>query len=153
MTGVSSVDPTVELANIKARLDLLTDGITYEGIPQGHELPTDAWGKRLPYRDLEPGSTIPTAGQRLLAAGEQGQPHSWSFQVHHFAPTRSEVFALSVATDKSLIGWFPSDAAGKISTLYFTMYDDMNESGERLGYIASRFYEVRLGQDPDMSLQ
>lgn len=152
MTGVSSIDPTVEMAAIKARLDLLIDGTTYSGIPQGFVLPTDAWGKKLPYRDLEPGSTVPTASERMLGVGEQAQPHSWAFQVHHYAPTRAAAFSLSTTTDLSLVGWAPSAAASPISTFYFVVYDEYNTAGERVGYIASRFYETTLGQNPDLSL-
>lgn len=148
----SSVDPTAEIAAIKARLDTLTDGVTYMGVPQGFVLPTDGFGNKLPYRDFEPGSTIPTAGERLLAAGEQAQPHIWAFQVHHYAPTRQEAINLCIATDKSLMGWAPSEASTEISTFFFTVYDEFAKNGERVGYIATRFYETTLGQTPDLSL-
>jgi len=145
----SSVDPTAEIAAIKARLDGLT-GITVEGAPGGFAFPLDGFGKKLPYRDFEPGSVIPTGGERMLAAGEQGQPHVWAFQVHHVAPKRSQVIALSIETDKSLIGWEPSIAASPISTFFFSMYDEFSKNGEFVQWIATRFYETTLGQNPDL---
>jgi len=152
MSGVSSVDPTAEIAAIKSRLDALTDAATYMGIPQGFELPRDKWGKKAPYRDFEPGGLIPASGGRTIAGGEQAQPHIWAFQVHHYAPTREQVNLLAIATDKALMGWAPSTAASPISTFYFTMYDEFSKSGERVGYIATRFYEMTLGMNPDLTL-
>lgn len=150
MSGASSVDPTVELAAVYARLKTLTDGACYMGVPQGFELPVDGFGSKLPYRDLEPGSIVRLTTERILAAHEQAQPHSWTFQIHHYAPTRSDAFDLYTASDRALLGWVPSSAAGEITPAYFAMYDEFSEHGERVGYIASRFYEVRLGQNPDL---
>lgn len=152
MSGVSSVDPTAEAAAIKARLDALTDGITYNGITQGDELPTDGFGRKLPYRDFEQGSVIKAAGERIVGAGEQAQPHIWGFQVHHFATNRDDAFKLSVETAKALVGWEPSTAAGPIDTVFFTLYDEFSKSGERVGYVRSVFFETTLGQNPDFSL-
>lgn len=146
----SSIDPTAEIAAILSRLQALTDGATYMGIPQGFQLPVDGFGKKLPYRDFEPGGVIPKAGERMLAAGEQAQPHVWAFQIHHYAPTRDAVTKLSIASDKALMGWAPSDASSPIGTFYFTMYDEFSKNGERVGYVASRFYETTLGQMPDL---
>jgi hypothetical protein len=145
----SSVDPTLEIAAIKARLDTLS-GITVEGAPAGFVFPVDGFGKKLPYRDFEPGSVIPTGGGRMLAAGEQGQPYVWAFQVHHVAPRREQVVALSIETDLSLIGWQPTDASTEIGTFYFSMYDEFAKNGERVQWIATRFYETTLGQNPDL---
>lgn len=145
----SSVDPTAEIAAILSRLKGL--GIAEQGFPQGYEFTLDAFGRKSPYRDFEPGSVIPAAGQRLLGAGEQSQPYVWAFQVHHVAPTRTAANALSIATDKSLIGWSPSSAASPIGTFYFSMYDEFAENGEHVQWIATRFYETTLGQSPDFS--
>lgn len=145
----SSVDPRNEIAAIQARLDGLS-GITRQGFPQGYVFPTDAFGKKLPYRDFEPGSVIPTAGGRMIAAGEQAQPHSWSFQVHHVAPTREQVVALGIETDMSLIGWAPSASSTVIGMFFFAMYDEFNKNGEFVQWIATRFYETTLGQNPDL---
>lgn len=145
----SSVDPTAEIAAIKARLDTLT-GITYMGIEMGTVLPTDGFGNKEPYRDYEPGSVIPAGTGRMLGAGEQGQPYVWAFQIHHYAPTREQAVALSIESDLSLIGWTPSAASGPISTFYFTMYDETAKNGEKIGIIATRFYEMTLGQNPDL---
>ena len=150
MSGVSSVDPRIEIANIKTRLSAL--GLTEIGYPMGYEFPLDAFSKKLPYRDLEPGSIIPTAGERRLGAGEQGQPHVFAFQVHHVAPTRQQVVDLSIETDMSLIGWAPSDASGPISTFFFNMYDEFNKNGDFVQWIATRFFQTVLGQNPDMTL-
>lgn len=144
----SSVDPRVEIVNIKARLGALT-GITVSGAPQGFAFPMDSFGKKLPYRDFEQGSVIPSAGQRMLAANEQGQPYVWAFQVHHVAPSRDAVINLSIETDMSLIGWQPSNAAGPIGTFFFNTYDEFAKNGERIQWIATRFYETELGQNPD----
>ena len=146
----SSVDPTLELAAILARLQALT-GTTYEGIEQGTELPVDAFGKKTAYRDLQPGSTTPAAGQRMLGVGEQSQPQVWAFQVSHVAPTRVQATNLAIETDISLIGWEPSTNAGPIGTFFFTVYDEFSKSGERLQWIATRFYETTLGQNPTLS--
>lgn len=146
---VSSVDPRQEIIAIEARLKSLT-GVTEQGYPQGYDFPTDGFGKKLPYRDFEPGSVIPSAGQRLLAAGEQAQPYIWAFQVKHVAPSRQQVIELAIETDMSLIGWAPSDAASEISTFYFTMYDEFAKNGESVQWIATRFYETTLGQKPDL---
>ena len=156
----SSVDPTLEIEAIIARLDALKvttgelagQGECRESYPQGYEHPTDGFGKKLPYREFEAGSVIPAAGERTIAGGEQAQPHVWAFQIHHYAPTREQVRKLSIETDKSLMGWAPSVNATVISTFYFTMYDEFNTAGERIGYIATRFYETTLGQSPDLTL-
>lgn len=145
----SSVDPTAEIIAIKARLDALT-GVTYEGIEQGTEFEMDGFGKKAPYRDFEAGSVIPSATGRLLAGGEQDQPHIWAFQVHHAAATRKKATDLAIETDKSLIGWAPSAAASPIKTFFFTVYDETAKNGERIGWIATRFYETTLGQNPDL---
>ena len=145
----SSVDPTAEMAAIMTRLGALPEHLV-SGAEQGHVFPLTAFGRKKPYRDFEPGSVIPSGQGRLLAAGEQSQPYIWSFQVHHVAPTRDEVFALSVDTDKSLIGWSPSSAASPIGTFFFNMYDEFNKNGETVQWIATRFYETTLGQSPDM---
>ena len=152
MSGVSSVDPTVEYAAILARLKALTDGATYPGIEQGFDLPVDSFGNKLPYRDLEAGSVIRAAGERLLGVGEQAQPHIWGFQIHHYATTRDAAFALANASNRSLIGWAPSSAADPINTVYFTLYDEFNKAGERIGYVRTTFYETTLGQNPNLSL-
>jgi hypothetical protein len=144
----SSVNPSAEIVAIEARLDALT-GITRQGFPQDFEFPRDGFGKKLAYRDFEPGSVIPAGTGRMLAAGEQGQPYVWAFQVHHVAPTRQEAVALSIETDMSLIGWEPSVAAGPIGTFYFSMYDEFAKNGESVQWIATRFYETTLGQNPD----
>ena len=152
MSGVSSVDPTAEAAAIISRLQALTDGATYNGIKQGFELPTDSFGNKLPYRDFEQGSVIRAAGGRLLAVGEQAQPHIWGFQVHHYATTRDAAFNLSVNTSKSLIGWAPSAASDPINTVFFTLYDEFSKSGEHVGYVRTMFFETTLGQNPNLSL-
>ena len=147
----SSVDPSVEIEAILTRLRALS-GETYDGVPQGLELPVDVWGKKAPYRDFEPGSTIPAAQKRLLGANEQQQPNIWAFQIHHYGVTRKAARDLAIETDKSLLGWAPSENAGPISTFFFTIYDENANSGERTGFIATRFYETQLGQSPDFGL-
>ncbi len=147
----SSVDPTAEIEAVLTRLRALP-GETYDGIPQGTVLPVDGWGRKTPYRDFESGSIIPTGSGRLLAANEQQQPHIWAFQVHHYGATRKLARDLSIETDKALIGWAPSTNADPISTFFFTIYDETAKDGERIGWIATRFYETELGQSPDMSL-
>lgn len=144
----SSVDPTLEIVAIKSRLDALTGDI-FEGVPQGYEFVKDGFGKKAPYRDFESGSAIRTSSERILSAPEQSQPHIWSFQIHHVAPTRGAASALAVETDMSLIGWEPSTNAGPIRVFYFAMYDEFDEHGETIQWIASRFYETTLGQSPD----
>jgi len=144
----SSVDPTNEIIAIKARLSSLPE-LCVDGAPQDFIFPLDQWGKKLPYRDFEAGSVIPSAGQRLLSAGEQGQPHIWAFQIHHVAPTRAGATKLSIDSDKALIGWEPTLDAGPISTFFFTMYDEFAKNGERVQWIATRFYETELGQRPE----
>lgn len=156
----SSVDPTIEVAAVIARLDALKvttgpeagKGECKEGYPQGYEHPVDGFGKKLPYREFESGSLIPAASGRTVAGGEQAQPHVWAFQVHHYAPTRTAARLLATETDMSLIGWAPSDNAAPLSMFYFTMYDEFAENGERVGYIATRFFETTLGLNPDLSL-
>lgn len=145
----SSVDPTAEIAAIKTRLQALT-GETYDGVSQGTVLPRDKWGRKEPYRDFEAGSIIPSGTGRMMNAGEQSQPHVWAFQVHHYAPSREQASALAIETDKSLIGWSPSSNATAISTFYFTMYDETAKDGERIGWVATRFYETELGQNPEL---
>lgn len=147
----SSVDPRNEIVAIRARLDGLT-GVTVSGAPMGYEFPRDIFGVKLPYRDFESGSIIPSAGQRLLGANEQAQPYIWSFQVHHVAPSRDAVTALCIETDMSLIGWSPSAAATPISTFYFSMYDEFDKNGERVQWIATRFFETTLGGSPDLTM-
>jgi hypothetical protein len=147
----SSVDPSVEVEAVLARLRTLS-GDTYDGVPQGFKLPVDAWGKKTPYRDFEAGSTIPSAQQRLLAANEQQQPNIWAFQIHHYGATRDVARNLSIESDVALLGWAPSANSGPISTFYFTIYDETAKNGERIGFIATRFYEVTLGLSPDYSL-
>ena len=144
----SSVDPSGEIAAILARLKLL--GLTEMGFPQGYEFPVDGFGARDSYRDFEPGSVIPAAGQRLLAACEQAQPYVFAFQVHHFGSTRQKAVDLSIETDMSLIGWAPSGAASEIGTFYFSMYDETAKNGDHIGWIATRFYETTLGMQPDL---
>lgn len=134
---------------IEARLSALT-GVTEQGFEQTYDFPLDAFGKKLPYRDFEPGSSIPAGGDRLLAAGEQAQPHVFAFQIHHVAPTRRAVNALAIESDISLIGWQPSDNAGPITTFFFNMYDEFNTSGERVQWVMTRFYQTTLGQSPTL---
>jgi hypothetical protein len=145
----SSVDPTLEIVAIKTRLDALANKC-YEGVDQGTELPVDGFSNKAAYRDLQPGSVIPTATQRMLAAGEQSQPHVWAFQVAHVASTRAEAVRLSIETDVTLIGWEPSTNASPITTFFFTVYDAMAKDGETVQWIATRFYETTLGQNPDL---
>lgn len=147
----SSVDPGPEIAAIQARLDALT-GITRQGYPAGFNFPRDDFNKKAPYRDFEPGSVTATSGGRTLAGGEQAQPHAWSFQVHHVAPTRAQAVALSIETDKSLIGWAPTEHATAIQPFFFNMYDETDKNGEFLQWKATRFYECTLGMIPDLSL-
>lgn len=148
----SSVDPRGEIAAIKARLDALSDGICLMGTPQGFKFPLDAFSHKLPYRDLEPGSMIPSAGDRMIAAGEQAQPYVFAFQIHHFGYTRELATNLSIASDMALIGWTPTEQSGPIGAFFFNMYDEFNKDGETVGHIATRFYNTTLGQQPDMSL-
>ena len=145
----SSVDPRNEIAAVQARLDGLS-GVTKQGFDPNFEFPVDGFNRKLPYRDFEPGSVIPTAGERLLGAGEQSQPHVWAFQIHHVAPTRAQANELCIESDMSLMGWEPSENAGPIGTFYFTMYDEFNKNGETNVFIATRFYETTLGQSPDL---
>lgn len=145
----SSVDPTLEIDAIVARLTALA-APCFEGIDQGTVIPVDAFGNYVSYRDVQPGSVIPGAHGRLLSAGEQSQPHIWAFQVAHAATTRKAAIALAIETDKSLIGWMPSTNAGIITTFFFTVYDQMDKRGDRVQWIATRFYETTLGQSPDM---
>jgi len=149
--STSSVDPTIELAAVKSRIDGLT-GITYLGVEQGTVLAVDAFGNKEPYRDIQPGSTIPVSGKgkRLLGAAEQSQPQLWSFQVQHVSPTRAGATTLATETDVSLIGWAPSTNAGTIRTFFFTVYDEFDKNGERIQWIATRFYETELGQNPEL---
>lgn len=147
----SSVDPTLEIEAIAARLTALGAPF-FEGVEASDEIASDAFGKRPGYRDMQPGSVIPAAGQRLLAANEQAQPHVWAFQIAHVAATRKAASDLAIETDKSLIGWAPSNNAGPIGTFYFTVYDQFAKNGESIEWIATRFYETTLGQSPDMSL-
>ena len=146
----SSVDPTIEIAAVKARLDALT-GNTYEGIPQGTKLDVDGFGAKAAYRDFEPGSVTPGGSGRIVGAGPQSQPHIWAFQVHHYGSTRKEATDLAIETDVSLIGFEPSSNAGPISPFFFQVYDNMAKNGERVGWIATRFYETELGQNPDLT--
>lgn len=146
----SSVDPTVECAAIFARLRALGDPI-YEGVDQNTVLEKTPFGKNVPYRDFQPGNTIPAAGQRMLSAPEQSQPHIWAFQISHVAPTRAAARALAVATDVSLIGWEPSNNASSITTFYFNTYDEFAKNGENVQWIATHFYETTLGMNPDPS--
>lgn len=146
----SSVDPTIEIAAVFARLDALT-GKTYEGIPQGTKLDLNGFGAKLGYRDFEPGSVTPGGSGRIVGAGPQSQPHIWAFQVHHFGSTRREATALSIESDLSLIGWSPSTNAGPIAPFFFQVYDNMAKNGERVGWITTRFYETQLGQNPDLT--
>lgn len=148
----SSVDPRAEITAILARLDALS-GITREGYPAGFEFPRDEFNKKQPYRDLEPGSVTATSGSRTIAGGEQAQPHIWSFQVHHVAPTRQQASELAIETDMSLIGWAPSPHASVISMFFFNMYDETDKNGEFLQWKATRFYECMLGAVPDFTLQ
>ena len=152
MSGTSSVDPSMESAAILSRLQSLSDATTYNGIPQGFELPTDSFGRKSPYRDFEQGSLVRSAGERLIGVGEQAQPHIWGFQVHHFAPTRKGAFDLATATGLSLIGWAPSSASDPINVVFFTTYDEFSKAGERIGYVRTGFYETTLGQNPDLAL-
>ena len=146
----SSVDPTLEIDAIMLRLNALAN-VCYEGVEQGFVMPIDGFGNKVAYRDMQPGSVIPAAGQRLLSADEQSQPHVWAFQIAHVAPTRKGASNLAIETDKSLIGWSPSSNAGIISTFYFTVYDEFSKTGERIQWIATRFYETTLGQNPTPS--
>lgn len=147
----SSVDPTAERAAVLTRLRALT-GETYEGVDQGTVLAVDGHANKLPYRDMEPGSTVPAARGRMVSAPEQAQPHIWAFQVHHAAPTRSQAVDLSTETDLSLIGWQPTNESGPISGFFFQVYDNTAKNGGRVQWIATRFYETQLGQVPDFSL-
>lgn len=147
----SSVDPTLEIQAVKARLDALS-AKCYEGVDQGTKLVIDGFGNKAPYRDLEPGSTIAAARGRMIAGGEQAQPHIWAFQVHHVAATRKEAIALSIETDIALIGWHPTGNAGPVIQFFSQVYDALAKNGERAQFIASRYYEVQLGLNPDMSL-
>lgn len=146
----SSVDPTAEIEAIMARLGALEHKI-YDGVEQGTKLLLDGFGKKAPYRDLQPGSTTPKSGQRMLSVPEQGQPQIWAFQVAHVAPTRKQSTELAIETDKSLIGWSPSANAGEIGTFFFTVYDQFAKNGDRVAWITTRFYETTLGMNPDLS--
>ena len=146
----SSVDPTAEMAAIAARLTALGAPF-YDGVPQGAELDKDGFGNLVPYRDMQPGGVTPSARQRLLAAEEQSQPYVWAFQIAHVASSRSEAVNLSIETDKTLIGWAPTTNASKIGTFFFTVYDEFAKEGERVKWIATRFYETTLGQNPDLA--
>lgn len=146
----SSVDPTAEIATILARLAALGNPI-FEGVEQGHPFQVNAFGKKIAYRDLQPGSVIPAATQRMMAAPEQSQPYVWAFQVAHVAPSRKIASELAIETDKTLIGWAPTNNASVISTFYFTVYDEFAKNGEAVQWIATRFYETTLGQNPEPS--
>ena len=156
----SSVDPSLERVAILTRLKTLekaltgglVSGKTYEGIPQGLELPIDGFGSRIPYRDFEPGVAIPAGKGRMLAAHEQAQPHLWAFQIHHYAPTRSAAIDLATESDICLVGWEPTVNAGAIGGFFFQVYDQQEKRGDRIGWIATRFYETELGQSPDLTL-
>lgn len=145
----SSVDPRLEMVAIGNRLRALTAPY-YEGIAQGTNLAVDGFGNVVPYRDFQPGSVVPAAQQRLLAAPEQSQPYVWAFQITHVAPTRLAAIALSIETDRALIGWGPTTSASQITSFYFTTYDEFSRSGERVEWLATRFYQTTLGQSPDM---
>jgi len=147
---MSSVDPSAETIAVKARLDALGETCLM-GVPQGYEFVRDQWGNKAPYRDLEPGSVVPRNAERMLGVHEQSQPYLWAFQIHHVASTRSLAVALATESDRSLVGWIPSANAAPVRPYYFTVYDDFDEAGERLQWIASRFYEVMLGQETDLS--
>jgi hypothetical protein len=71
--------------------------------------------------------------------------------VAHVGGTRKAASELAIATDLSLIGWSPSSNAGPIGTFYFTVYDQFSKSGERVQWVATRFYETTLGQSPDLT--
>lgn len=156
---ISSVDPSAEIDAVFARLQTLestvdgkTVGKVYDGIPAGTELPVNALGKKLPYRDYEPGGTIPSGQGRTVGGNEQQQPHVWTFQIHHFGSTRKLARDLAIQTERSLVGWKPTENASTISGVFFNMYDETAKNGENLGWIATRFYECVLGLTPDFSL-
>jgi hypothetical protein len=143
----SSVDPTVELAAIKTHLETLTADV-YEGVDEGTVLALDAFGNPLPYRDMQPGSTIPSASGNTVGGGEQDQPHVWAFQVEHVAMTRKAATDLAIESDRLLLGWAPSANASAIKSFFFTVYDATEKNGERTEWIATRFYETTLGMQP-----
>lgn len=144
----SSVDPRTETATILAVLKTL--GVAEMGFPAGYKFDLDSFGNKPPYRDFEPGSVIPSASGRGIGVGEQAQPYNWAFQIHHVAPTREEALNLSIESDMVLIGWAPSIASTPISTFFFNMYDETVKGGEKVQWIATRFYETTLGQNPDL---
>lgn len=155
----SSVDPTNERGTVLTRLRALERvvnglpfGRVYEGVDQGTKLPIDGYGDKVPYRDMEPGSTIPAARGRMLSVHEQAQPHIWAFQVHHVASSRGVAVDLATETDRALIGWQPTENAGPISGFFFQVYDNTSKNGERVQWIATRFYETQLGQSPDLTI-
>lgn len=137
------------MAAIIVRLQGLTAPF-YSGVPQGQVLAVDSFGNSVPYRDFQPGSVVPAAQQRLLSAPEQSQPYVWAFQVTHVAPTRAGSIALSIETDRALIGWAPTASASQITSFYFNVYDEFARNGERVEWLATRFYQTTLGQSPDM---
>jgi hypothetical protein len=147
----SSVDSTAERAAIKARLQTIGQPV-YEGVDQGTVLEKDFTGAPLPYRDVEPGSTIPAARGRMLSVHEQAQPHIWPFQVHHVASSRTMALDMATASDLKLTGWQPTENAGPISGFYFYVYDNTAKNGGRVQWIATRFYETQLGQTPDLTI-
>lgn len=143
----SSVDPTIELVNIKTQLETLSADV-YEGVDEGTILALDGFGNPTPYRDIQPGSTIPAAAGNTVGGGEQDQPHIWAFQIEHVAMTRKAATDLAIETDVLLLGWEPSANASAIKSFFFTVYDATSKNGERTEWIATRFYETTLGMQP-----
>lgn len=143
----SSVDPTIEIASIKAQLETLGADV-YEGVDEGTVLTLDGFGNPAPYRDMQPGSTIPSASGNTVGGGEQDQPHIWAFQIEHVGMTRKAATDLAIASDKVLLGWAPSANATPIKSFFFTVYDATEKNGERTEWIATRFYETTLGMQP-----
>lgn len=143
--GVLGISTTAEVAAIMARLATLPEPV-FEGVPQGYDIERDEWGENPGYRDVSFGSILPTSRTaRTMGTAEGDQPHSWTFEVKHTAPSKSRVREMSQETDEALIGWAPTANSTDVKPFYYVQYDTRNQAGAIISYTAVRFYETTIG--------
>lgn len=143
--GTAGIDTTVEADAILDRLKTLPEE-AFEGVPQGYDLSPDAWSQKPGYRDVTFGSVLSGPSQgRAIGVAEGDQPHVWTFEVAHTAPTKREARLLATATDAILTDWAPSANATEIKPFYIVQYSNRNGAGTIITYTAVRFYETTIG--------
>ena len=103
-----AADGLAETAAIIARVEPLTPGAVFEGVPDVEDVPRDSLGRVKDYCVIQTGETLPMSRGRGLGVTEAGQPHIYMATITWYTNKPGTVAKLRAAGGNLLRGWTPN---------------------------------------------